>query len=119
MRERWIGFIPVEGVRRLILREILLKPEKCAEYGISDFQRKVFLHTCQIPFGETRTYGQIAVAIGCPRAARAVGSALNKNPWMIFIPCHRVVPSGFPKVIGGFRDGTERKRRLLKMENSI
>jgi len=57
----------------------------------TDFQRKVLVETARIPYGQVRTYGQVAIGIGRPRAARAVGGALAHNPIGIIIPCHRVV----------------------------
>ncbi len=57
----------------------------------TDFQREVLLETVRIPFGQVRTYGEVAISIGRPRAARAVGGALAHNPIGIIIPCHRVV----------------------------
>src|SRR5262249_5706771 len=55
----------------------------------TNFQEKVWRALCAIPFGETRSYGQIAEAVGVPNAARAVGMANNKNPICLIIPCHR------------------------------
>lgn len=82
--------------------------------GGTPFQRAVWEATMKIPSGETRTYGDIAKMIGHPRAARAVGSALKKNPRLIVIPCHRVVPAsgGVGQYVGGVR----RKRWLLRHE---
>jgi len=57
----------------------------------TDFQREVLIETARIPFGRVRSYGEVAVRIGCPQAARAVGGALAHNPIGIIIPCHRVV----------------------------
>lgn len=79
------------------------------------FQRSVLRATCAIAQGETRTYGEIAQAIGRPRAARAVGSALAANPLPLLIPCHRVVGAG--RRLGYYSDGgPEMKRRLLAWE---
>ncbi len=79
------------------------------------FQRSVLGETAAIPFGDVRTYKEIAVALDMPGAARAVGNALGRNPLAIVIPCHRVVGSG--NRLGGFlrgsRGGREIKRRLL------
>ena len=57
----------------------------------TDFQREVLMETVRIPFGQVRTYGEVAISIGRPQAARAVGGALAHNPIGIIIPCHRVV----------------------------
>ncbi|MBU4343959.1 MAG: MGMT family protein [Desulfobacteraceae bacterium] len=79
-----------------------------------DFQKKVLLETWQIPRGKVSCYGRLADRILAPRAARAVGSALAKNPFPLIIPCHRVVKStGY---LGNFGGGPEMKRFLLQME---
>ena len=77
----------------------------------TDFQKMVWTELKKIPFGETRTYKEIAVAIGKPKAARAVANACGKNPYPIIIPCHRVVRSD--GTIGGFTGdgGIEKKRQ--------
>lgn len=78
------------------------------------FERGVWDALQRIPYGETRTYGEIADAVGVPHGARAVGSANHKNPIPIVIPCHRVVASGGG--LGGYGGGLELKRRLLNLE---
>lgn len=78
------------------------------------FQQRVLDELKRIPYGETRSYGDIAKAIGKPKAARAVGNVCNKNPVPIIIPCHRVVRSDGS--IEGYAFGTHRKRILLDME---
>lgn len=78
------------------------------------FQRLVWQALLQIPYGETRTYAQIAELIGNPRAARAVGAACNRNPIWIAIPCHRVV--GSSGQLTGYAGGLDRKEELLKLE---
>ena len=78
------------------------------------FQRKVWAALRQIPAGQTESYGHLAAALGAPKAARAVGSACGANPVPLFIPCHRVVPSGGG--LGGFSGGLHWKRRLLAGE---
>ena len=78
------------------------------------FQRLVWEATRLIPYGETRSYGWVANQIGKPHAARAVGQALNKNPFPIIVPCHRVI-AGDGK-LGGFGGGLEMKQKLLKLE---
>ncbi|HUQ98998.1 MAG TPA: bifunctional DNA-binding transcriptional regulator/O6-methylguanine-DNA methyltransferase Ada [Gemmatimonadaceae bacterium] len=82
----------------------------------SAFQWKVWRALQQIPFGETRSYSEIAKAIGSPRAARAVASACANNRVAVIIPCHRVVRSG--GALGGYRWGLERKQSLLDKERS-
>ncbi|MDR2800856.1 MAG: methylated-DNA--[protein]-cysteine S-methyltransferase [Desulfovibrio sp.] len=80
----------------------------------TDFQREVWDALRAIPFGETRSYAQVAAAVGRPRAFRAVGSANNKNPVGIIIPCHRVI--GADGSLVGYAAGLERKRFLLDLE---
>jgi len=83
----------------------------------SAFQWKVWRELQRIPFGETRSYSDIANAIGSPSAVRAVASAIANNPVAVVIPCHRVVrQSG---ALGGYRWGLERKRRLLAKERAM
>lgn len=78
------------------------------------FQRKVLEALQTIPYGETRTYKDIAAAIGHPKAVRAVGAANAKNPIPIIIPCHRVV--GSDGSLTGFGGGLDAKRMLLRLE---
>lgn len=80
----------------------------------TDFQQQVWKTLCNIPYGETRTYKQIAQAIGNPKAVRAVGMANNKNPIAILIPCHRVIGSNGKLV--GYAGGLDIKKRLLNLE---
>jgi AraC family transcriptional regulator of adaptative response/methylated-DNA-[protein]-cysteine methyltransferase len=80
----------------------------------TSFQRRVWEAIRAIPYGETRTYAEIAAAVGAPAAARAVGQACGANPVSIIIPCHRVVASGGG--LGGYGWGLERKRWLLRHE---
>jgi methylated-DNA-[protein]-cysteine S-methyltransferase len=80
----------------------------------SAFQRRVWKALCEIPYGETRSYGDIARAVGNPRAARAVGTANRSNPVAIIIPCHRVIGSSGKLV--GYGGGLWRKEALLEAE---
>ena len=80
----------------------------------SDFQRAVWKELTRVPYGETRSYGQIARAIEQPRSARAVGLANNQNPIPIVVPCHRVI--GANKSLAGYAGGVQRKRWLLQHE---
>lgn len=80
----------------------------------TDFQRQVWAALCSIPYGETRSYGEIAAQVGNPRAARAVGLANNKNPIPIIVPCHRVI--GADGSMTGYAGGLEAKELLLKLE---
>ncbi len=80
----------------------------------TEFQRRVWAELRTIPYGETRSYGQIAAAIGSPGAARAVGLANGRNPIAIIVPCHRVV--GGSGGLTGYGGGIQRKMRLLELE---
>ncbi|NLV92533.1 MAG: methylated-DNA--[protein]-cysteine S-methyltransferase [Firmicutes bacterium] len=80
----------------------------------TDFQRATWQALQEIPYGETRSYGEVARSIGRPQAARAVGGACNRNPLLVFIPCHRVV--GRDGRLVGFGGGLELKRALLHLE---
>jgi methylated-DNA-[protein]-cysteine S-methyltransferase len=82
--------------------------------GGTEFQRKVWQQLARIPYGETRSYGQLAAALGNPAASRAVGLANGKNPVGIIVPCHRVV--GADGSLTGYGGGLDRKRRLLDFE---
>lgn len=80
----------------------------------TEFQQRVWSELRRIPCGETRTYGEIARAIGQPRACRAVGMANNRNPIAILIPCHRVI--GRDGSLTGYAAGLTVKRQLLELE---
>lgn len=81
-----------------------------------EFQKSVWQALLTIPFGETRTYGQIAQQIGRPTASRAVGAANGANPISIIAPCHRVI--GADGALTGFAGGMENKRLLLNLEGA-
>ena len=81
----------------------------------TEFQKLVWKSLLTIPFGETRSYGQIARQIGRPKAVRAVGSANSKNPISVIAPCHRVI--GSDGKLTGFAGGLEIKARLLQIES--
>ena len=82
----------------------------------TDFQQKVWQRLLNIPYGETRSYGQIAREIGQPGASRAVGQANNRNPIAIVVPCHRVV--GASGSMTGYGGGLPRKEALLELEKT-
>ena len=82
----------------------------------TEFQKRVWTALNNINFGETRSYSEIAGIIGKKNAQRAVGSACNKNPIMIIIPCHRVVSK--TGELGGFAYGISVKQKLLRIENN-
>lgn len=100
----------LEGRRRRF--ELAVDPALMA-----GFTRRVLSRTARIPYGRVRTYGQLAAAIGAPRAARAVGNALGANPVPIVVPCHRVVRTGGQ--VGGYGGGSERKAWLLRLEGAL
>ncbi len=80
----------------------------------TSFQRQVWEALRNIPFGETRTYGQLASQLGNPKATRAVGAANGKNPIAVIVPCHRVI--GFSGKLTGFAGGLDAKAHLLNLE---
>ena len=84
------------------------------DFGGTEFQKKVWNALLTIPFGETRSYGQIAQQIGSPKAVRAVGAANGKNPLSIIAPCHRVI--GANGKLTGFAGGLKVKAQLLGIE---
>jgi methylated-DNA-[protein]-cysteine S-methyltransferase len=86
------------------------------ELGGTDFQRRVWSALLTIPYGQTRSYGQIADQIGAPSASRAVGLANGRNPISIIVPCHRVIGSNGS--LTGYGGGLDRKRALLDLEKS-
>lgn len=97
-----------EGKRNIF--DLQLAPEG------TEFQKKVWNALREIPFGETKSYGEIAKLIGNEKASRAVGMANNKNPIMIVIPCHRVIGANGKLV--GYAAGVEVKEMLLNLEKN-
>lgn len=87
------------------------------DFSGTDFQKKVWRALLTIPFGETRTYAQIARQIGSPRAVRAVGAANGRNPISIVAPCHRVIGSNGR--LTGFAGGLDAKAHLLRLEGAL
>lgn len=81
----------------------------------TEFQKRVWAQLQKIPYGETRTYKEVAEAIGNPKASRAVGMANNKNPIFIVVPCHRVV--GSDGKLTGYAGGLDMKAALLELES--
>jgi methylated-DNA-[protein]-cysteine S-methyltransferase len=98
----------LEGKRSTF--ELPLSPEG------TEFQKKVWNVLRTIPYGETFSYKQVAVAVGNPKASRAVGMANNKNPLAIFIPCHRVIGANGKLV--GYAGGLPLKEKLLEIEKN-
>ena len=100
------------------LEEYFAGTRNCFELELdfvgTDFQKQVWAALLTIPFGETRTYSQMAQQIGKPTAVRAVGAANGRNPISIVAPCHRVI--GASGKLTGFAGGLEAKERLLRLE---
>jgi methylated-DNA-[protein]-cysteine S-methyltransferase len=84
--------------------------------GLSPFTRSVLDATAEVPFGQVQTYRQIAERIGRPRATRAVGNALHRNPIPLIVPCHRIVRSDLS--LGGYAGGVSMKEQLLRLEGA-
>ena len=97
----------LEGKRKVF--DLPLEPKG------TEFQKQVWQALQTIPYGETRSYKEIAVQIGNPKASRAIGMANNKNPIFIVIPCHRVIGANGKLV--GYGGGLALKERLLKLES--
>jgi methylated-DNA-[protein]-cysteine S-methyltransferase len=83
----------------------------------AEFSRRVLQELARVPYGEVTTYGELARRSERPRAARAVGTVMNRNPIPIVLPCHRVV--GSTGSLTGYGGGLERKEALLKLEGAI
>jgi methylated-DNA-[protein]-cysteine S-methyltransferase len=137
----WIEFAPEETLDRLarqVGKRLLRVPRRLTpvrreldEYfsgtrtafdvdvditAVPAFQRHVLDELVRVPYGEVTTYGALASRIGKPRAARAVGGALNRNPVPIIVPCHRVI--GASGSLVGYAGGLERKQTLLRLEGA-
>ena len=84
---------------------------------VAEFNRLALDELARVPYGQVTTYGALAAKIGRPKAARAVGGAMNRNPIPIVLPCHRVVGAGGSLV--GYAGGLERKEALLRLEGAL
>jgi methylated-DNA-[protein]-cysteine S-methyltransferase len=112
---------PVDPARRQ-LDEYFEGKRKCFDLDVDlrlarDFGRTVLEELGRVPFGEVTTYGALAARAGKPRAARAVGTIMNRNPLPIVLPCHRVVGANGSLV--GYAGGVERKQQLLQLEGAL
>jgi methylated-DNA-[protein]-cysteine S-methyltransferase len=85
--------------------------------GVTPFAERVLLELARIPFGETATYAELAARAGSPKAARAVGMTMNRNPVPIVLPCHRIIGSDGSLV--GYAGGLQRKESLLRLEGVL
>jgi AraC family transcriptional regulator, regulatory protein of adaptative response / methylated-DNA-[protein]-cysteine methyltransferase len=105
-----------EGVAYVVsqLSETPLAAKFPLDVRATAFQQRVWKALQQIPRGETRSYGELALELGAPKAARAVGAAIGANPVAVVVPCHRVI--GKDGTLTGYRWGVERKRKLLDAE---
>ena len=103
-------------LQRYFNGEKMLFTDRLDLSGATTFQRAVWDATFSIPYGETRTYAWVAQQIGKPRALRAVGRALGRNPFPIIVPCHRVISSNGN--LGGFSGGLALKKQLLELEGA-
>lgn len=83
----------------------------------TEFQQRVWKALCEVPYGETLSYGELAARLGQPGAARAVGLANGRNPLSIIVPCHRIVGAG--GALTGYGGGLDRKQALLAFERSV
>ncbi len=81
------------------------------------FARQVLDELARVPYGQTTTYGTLAGRVGAPRAARAVGTVMNRNPIPIVLPCHRVI--GANGSLTGYGGGLDVKERLLRLEGAM
>ncbi len=85
---------------------------------VGEWGRKILDACARIPFGEVRTYGEMASAAGSPKASRAAGTALGHNPVPVVVPCHRVLPAG-KRTIGNYTGGVHIKEHLLRLEGVL
>lgn len=112
---------PLIGVVKTQLEEYIAGDRHTFDFPVNPegtpFQKRVWEAARAIPYGTTRTYGDLAQKIGKPLAARAVGGALNKNPLLLVIPCHRIV--GSTGSMTGFACGIRMKESLLSLERSV
>ena len=109
------GSAPARRVLRRQAPELRARSSTC---GLArEFGRAVLEELARVPYGELTTYGNLAARAGRPRAARAVGTVMNRNPVPIVLPCHRVVGSTGSLV--GYAGGLDRKRTLLELEGAL
>ncbi|HWG10311.1 MAG TPA: methylated-DNA--[protein]-cysteine S-methyltransferase [Rhodanobacteraceae bacterium] len=113
-RDEWLSTVVARIAAQFGKHERTARPLPPLDVAATAFQWRVWNALTRIPAGETRSYGEIARAIGAPKAARAVGRACGSNRLALIVPCHRVVrEDGTP---GGWRWGAQRKQRLLESE---
>ena len=119
-RETWVeqpeAFRAIMGQLQGYFSGTLKRFEMPISLSGTEFQQRVYRQLINIPYGETRSYSDIAEAIGNKKAVRAVGNANSKNPIAIVVPCHRVI--GRDGFLTGFAGGIEAKKILLRLENA-
>ena len=113
--------LPVEGARRQ-LDEYFEQRRQVFDLSLdlrllADFNRRVLGELARVPYGEVVTYGELAARAARPRAARAVGTVMNRNPLPIVLPCHRVIGANGKLV--GYGGGLDRKEALLRLEGAL
>lgn len=128
-KDRWLSVIPPEWIEDAVpLGEVIRQLDEYFAGTRTDFdlplapagtpfQLRVWKALCDIPFGETRSYGAMAQRLGSPGASRAVGLANGRNPIPVIIPCHRVIGSNGS--LTGYGGGLDRKRWLLQHERRV
>ncbi len=102
---------------KIYLKDLLDFLESESQVALTEFTKRVLRTTYKIPLGQTRSYKWVASKIGRPKAYRAVGGALKKNPYPLLIPCHRVIAAN--DEIGGYSRGIRKKKNLLAIEKKI
>lgn len=104
----------MDGMRGLLTGKLRQLPANLYTVVGSDFQKRVYAQLRQVPYGETRTYSELATAMGDMKAVRAVAHAVGQNPLLVIQPCHRIVPKNGG--LGQFRCGVALKQSLLDIE---
>jgi methylated-DNA-[protein]-cysteine S-methyltransferase len=118
------GWVPDDAAFKDVVAQLdayfageLLEFDVALDLEGTDFQRRVWAGLCDIPYGETISYGELAGRVGNPKASRAVGLANGRNPVAIIVPCHRVI--GADGSLTGYGGGLDRKVWLLDHERAV
>ena len=121
IRDGWVESAEKTAPHARQLKEYFDGRRRCFDLPLdirgTEFQKRCWQELLKIPYGETRSYADVARAIGNPSAARAVGLANGQNPIAIIVPCHRVI--GSDGSLTGYGGGLETKRRLLELEGAL
>jgi methylated-DNA-[protein]-cysteine S-methyltransferase len=110
---------PLDNVRRELDEYFAGRREAfdlALDLRVAPFHEQVLLELARVPYGRTETYGGLAAKVGHPKAARAVGTVMNRNPIAIVLPCHRII--GANGSLTGYAGGLDRKRTLLELEGA-